>query len=100
MRFRSRGYWENPTCEECQRKISHLDDQGFEDQTRCSGCSARGQQAWDKIPCEFCKKPMNKEKNWWFHLEGDVWSHDQCYQENKSKINEEDLEMWVDEIPF
>lgn len=82
MRFE--GHFQTVACDDCGRTISHLDDEGWEDNSLCSGCSARGQQEWDKTPCFFCKKPMKDEKDPYADEDASNWAHGACIHEAES----------------
>lgn len=80
-------------CCKCGRKISNLDDFGFEDEHLCSGCSARDKQEFVKNKCKLCKKPLCDEIWYYFIDDEEIYAHIKCVE----KLPEEKQDAWSNE---
>lgn len=92
MRFKGQ-YW-TVECDDCQRVISDLDDNGFEDVHLCYGCSARRHQDFIITPCELCKKPMGDVHPFWNPNE--QFAHEDCVRQLSEE--EQERQEWTNEF--
>ena len=94
MRFE--GQFETVICEDCSREISHLDDEGFEDNPLCSGCRERRVIEHQKSKCSICNKKMGDGDYHYNTEDSDSSAHSRCVE----TLPGEEQDIWSDNFEY